>query len=308
MAWADAQSVAEPGFVQAHLGRCASCRSELADLHAFQARLKPPVRPRAPFRWIALAAAIIILALLVGRKPSVPGPLPVASAPPAPAVSALQVVERAPILDELYRPEGKLLGKTPQAALRALSPVGIVTASDRPVFRWEEVPGAAAYVVSVYDGNFKKVAESSKLSTNMWQPQEPLTRGMRLSWQVSARVGDRDELLPAPPAREAVFQVMNSESFAQIEHARGVEHASPVQLGLLYARAGALEDAETEFRKAPEAKELSAKRATAFAETEVGRLKSLPYHHESRPIERMPILWVLHQSLNGLLQRLRFGR
>jgi hypothetical protein len=40
-AWTDAAEMADPAFVEAHLGRCASCRQELADLHAFQQKLEP---------------------------------------------------------------------------------------------------------------------------------------------------------------------------------------------------------------------------------------------------------------------------
>src|SRR5256886_5625304 len=177
MLWADAEAVDDPGFVEAHLARCASCRHELADLHGFQSRLRPQARSRVSFKWAALAAALlVIVALLVARKQPAPVPSPVASVAPAPAVSAPSVIDRAPILDELYRPAGKLLGNATQTAFRSLSPVGIVTASDRPVFRWEAVPGAAAYVVDVYDSNFRKVAESPKLTANHWEPSEPLMR------------------------------------------------------------------------------------------------------------------------------------
>jgi hypothetical protein len=256
MSWVDAGPVDEPGLVEAHLEYCASCRQEVADLHAFQARLKPQARANLSLKLGAIAAALIAVVVLIGSlRQSVPHGSSVASAPPAPTVPAASAIERAPILDELYRPEGKLLGNATRA-FRALSPVGIVTASDRPIFRWEAVPGPAEYVVSVYDTNFRKVTQSPKLRTNSWQPQEPLMRGVRLAWQVAVQTGDKTQLIPEPPAREAVFEVMNSESFVQIEHARDVEHASPAALGILYARAGALEDAETEFRKPPEADEL----------------------------------------------------
>ena len=125
-------------------------------------------------------------------------------------------VQRAPILNELFRPEGKLLGDSTQPAFRVLSPVGIVTASDRPLFRWAAVPGASDYIVSVYDGSFRKVAESPKLTTNQWQPTQPLMRGSRLSWQITAHAGEKEERFPSPPAREAIFEVMNSDTAKDI--------------------------------------------------------------------------------------------
>jgi hypothetical protein len=81
-------------------------------------------------------------------------------------------------------------------------------------------------------------------------------RGVRFAWQVAAQAGDKSELIPEPPAREAVFEVLDSKTFTEIERARDVEHSSPVALGMRYARAGALEDAETELRKTPEGEDL----------------------------------------------------
>src|SRR5437870_6589517 len=74
MSWADAEKVEDPEFVEGHLEGCPSCRQELAELHAFQARLKPKVRSKAPFAWVGIAAAIVIVALVVTQKRTVPSP------------------------------------------------------------------------------------------------------------------------------------------------------------------------------------------------------------------------------------------
>src|SRR5579883_270796 len=260
IAWMDAREVDDAGFVEAHLDRCTSCRHELADLHEFQRRLKPvEKRQPVPLVWAALAAAaLIVFALVTARRPAAPpasakAPVETHSAETAPVP---RTVERAGILNELYRPEGQLLGEETKGAYHALSPVGIVVASDHPIFRWEAIPGATDYVVSVYDNDFRKVAESSKLKTNQWTPPAALPRGVRLSWQVAASVGSNLVRLPVPPAREAVFESLSAETANAIAEVRDAQHASPVQVGLLYARAGALEDAAVEFGKDPSAKDL----------------------------------------------------
>lgn len=260
-AWVDAGPVDDPHFVEAHLERCSSCRQELADLHGFQQKLKPARRSlnRSATWGVLAAAAVLIIAVVAQRKP--------AAAPDAarttpvdmrrPEVAILpREVERAPILDQLFRPEGKLLGDDAQHAYHALSPVGIVTMSDRPQFRWEAIPGASDYVVGVYDKDFEKLVESPKIDSARWIPADPLPRGIRLSWQVTATVNGKPVRLPVPPAREAVFEVMSAETAKTINEARDLQHASPVELGLLYARAGALEDAEAEFAGTPDAKDL----------------------------------------------------
>jgi hypothetical protein len=260
-AWTDGEDVEDPAFVEAHLERCHSCRRELSDLHVFQQKLKPAAKQqKAMFAWAAVAAAaVLVVVAVVGRKPA-SAPRSASNRPaatrPAEIPLSPRTVERAAVLEELFRPEGQLLGEEGKRVYHALSPVGIVTMSDHPAFRWEAIPGATNYVVSIYDKEFRKVVESPKLNANNWTSTGPLPRGSRLSWQVSATVTGKSVRLPIPPAREAVFEVMNAEAAKAISDARDLRHAPPVELGLLYARAGALEDAEAEFSKTPDAKDL----------------------------------------------------
>ena len=262
---------AKDDFVRNHLDRCAACREEVRDLYAMRSKVR-----RLPVykRWEAWTgtgiAAVAVLAIVIWMRPA---PSPVAHAPaavPAQASAAPAVagtlpseyqellrqalasgkVERAPVLDRLLRSDVQLLGPGSGQSFHVISPLGIVTAADKPVFKWQSVPGADAYVVSVYDSTFRKVAESPKQKATEWRPDAPLERGGRFSWEVVASIGDKEERFPVPPAREAVFEVMTAESVNEITRVRNLPSSSPLLLGLVYARAGALEDAEFELRRA----------------------------------------------------------
>jgi hypothetical protein len=266
----DLESAAQTNFVRGHLNRCEACRSELNELREFRNKVHPPsmTRNKVP-KWAALIAAAVLIAVVfflvwprdrettsVEALPQPPAAEPARpSLPPAyqamiDEALASRELERSPALDRLIRREGQLLGSASTGRFEVISPAGIVTASDRPMFRWQAVPGANDYVVSIYDTDFHKVAESGKLMSPSWQPDVSLTRGARLSWRVVARIGDRVERFPEPPAPEAVFEVMNLEAANEIDRVRQMQGSSPVLLALLYAQAGALDDAESELQRA----------------------------------------------------------
>jgi hypothetical protein len=128
------------------------------------------------------------------------------------------------------------------------SPVGTVVLTGRPVFRWQSVPGAQKYVVSLYDPSFQPVAESPGIASTEWQSEKPLAAGQVYIWQVTATVGDQTVRSPMPPAPEARFQVATADVIAAMDSARHDHGADHLVMAVMLAREGALDDAGLELQ------------------------------------------------------------
>jgi hypothetical protein len=158
-------------------------------------------------------------------------------------------VQRPAVLEGLNTETETLLGdpgKTAGAVV--VAPFGAVVESDRPVFSWSASTPGAKYVVTVFDSKFRKVAQSSPLSQTEWRPNEPLRRGDTYVWKVTTLRGEEAIVSPAPPAPEARFKVLAETKAAELERARRLHTGSHLVLGVLYARAGLMTEAEREFR------------------------------------------------------------
>jgi anti-sigma factor RsiW len=161
------------------------------------------------------------------------------------------------VLDGLAGAEGGVLmgGATAEyeqagVPFGLVGPVGRVLREDRPALRWRPHAGAVSYRASVVNSNFQVVAESEPTLATEWIPPAPLTRGQTYYWQVTATLAGGEEVIsPRTPAPRAKFRVLEE---ATAEGLRRLEESSPdshLARGVLYARAGLVEEAESEFRK-----------------------------------------------------------
>lgn len=144
---------------------------------------------------------------------------------------------------------GILMGKPETGVTFALSnPVGEIVQSDRPRFRWLALKEAESYVVSIFDANFNKIASSQATPKTEWTPDVPLKRGLIYQWQVTA-IKDGQEIksssIPAPAAK---FKILDAAKLNEIEQAKKKNGNSNLLLGILYADAGLLNEAEREFQ------------------------------------------------------------
>jgi len=137
-------------------------------------------------------------------------------------------------------------------------PIGKVTLSDRPTFQWTELPGATAYVIEIYDENFNLVTASAPVTTVKWTVVQPLRRGATYSWQVKATKAGQEFRAPRPPARQAKFRVLDGDKADELARAQRGYGSSHLTMGLLYAEAGLLDQAEKEFRALQKANPQSA--------------------------------------------------
>jgi hypothetical protein len=126
------------------------------------------------------------------------------------------------------------------------SPIGVVVETARPTLRWDALEDAT-YMVTIYDSNFNPISTSRALTSPTWTPPRPLARGQIYSWQVTALKQDSQIKSPQPPAPEAKFKVLEGAKAAELQQARRANPNSHLALGVLYAQAGLLDDAEREF-------------------------------------------------------------
>jgi hypothetical protein len=142
---------------------------------------------------------------------------------------------------------GVLRGTTRGESFPLLGPIATFVDTDRPQFRWGAVPGAEFYVVEIFAAGARLVSSSSRLMQQEWTPESPLPRGIQLTWQVKARRAGRDILAPTGDAPEARFEILPESRSAELADARRRLAGFHLLLGLTYAKAGVLDDAEREL-------------------------------------------------------------
>lgn len=143
---------------------------------------------------------------------------------------------------------GTLMGNGSGAPFAIVFPVGKVLETARPKFKWKPSPGAESYVVEVFDRNYNAVAASGDIRGTSWQPEKPLARGQKYSWQVTAKAKGLETKSPVRPAPEAKFLIIGQDHFEEIQRVKNSAARSHMMFGIAYANAGMLAEAEIEFR------------------------------------------------------------
>lgn len=145
---------------------------------------------------------------------------------------------------------GTLMGGPTERTFNLLTPISKIVTSERPVLRWQKLAGAESYRVEISDPaeNYKEVATSPALTTNEWKVDVPLERGRVYTWQVVALKSGEEIKAPSPDAPEAKFKVLEQSRLSEIERAKRKYAGQHLILGLLYADAGLLDEAERELQ------------------------------------------------------------
>jgi hypothetical protein len=164
--------------------------------------------------------------------------------------------ETALIAKSLTMPHSvERLDRTPAVAIRGnrpsvesfsiISPFATLIVSDRPTFRWTPLSGAESYRVSLFDEALHLVVASDPISETEWETTHRLHAGTVYTWTVTALKRGREIVAPATPAR-AEFEVIRRSALAKLN--RNLQRAiSGEARGVLYAKAGLLDEAEREF-------------------------------------------------------------
>jgi hypothetical protein len=159
-------------------------------------------------------------------------------------------VQRPAILDDLAAEQGALRGNaTNPSSFKLISPQQTVVIGATPVFKWEPLKGALGYTVHLASkGNWKGVS-STKLSpeTLEWTPPAPLRRGAAYTWVVVALTDKGTQTVPSSSEPERKFIVLPKGTFNALVRLKR-QTGSHLALGLFYARAGSVAEAERELQ------------------------------------------------------------
>ena len=176
---------------------------------------------------------------------------------PPMAATTRQVIEEALVDENLPRPE-ILTTLTPPpdttrgpqestaASFHLFAPRRQVIVEDRPTFKWEPLAEATSYEVQVFDTRYRQVAGSPLLSptTHIWRPATPLKRGEIYRWTVRA-LKEGKEITPAGMTED--FKVLEQEKMEELKRLQR-SPVSHLALGIFYAQAGMVDEAEKEFQ------------------------------------------------------------
>ena len=267
--------------VEAHLATCDVCRREVADL-----RPLATLRRRAPVRWLAVAALLVLVIaaalIAIRRKPAAP-PIgkPVVAVPTTtqpPITVSLRDGDRVIAVDAAGALHGIALDAAtssriaaalqnpklaPPAALAALIP-------GSGELRGETAPRDFAVVAPVgtatldarprfmwrgtsNSGYRVSVVDESGghwgggTNATEWTPPADFPRGRAYTWQVSTMIDGHRVFTPAPPQPEARFRVVDEATVAAIEAAR--RQNATLVAALLSYDAGAITEARRDFER-----------------------------------------------------------
>src|SRR5262249_32604534 len=152
-------------------------------------------------------------------------------------------------IKQLRDPAASIMGTPSTTALPLRAPVGEIVASERPTFRWRPLVGAISYQIIISDlaAGYQEVASSPQLKGIHWTVDRPLKRGHVYTWQIIVRTADEELKAPGPEAPAAKFKVLDYATASKLVKAKKSYAGRHLTLGLLYAEAGLLDEAEREL-------------------------------------------------------------
>ncbi len=158
-------------------------------------------------------------------------------------------IEIPSILSDLRGRSSRLMGGDNAERFYLVDPVGEVILNDRPTLRWQPLNGAESYTVTIVDSrdNSADPVKSPPSDQTTWQVDRALRRGRIYTWQVAATKNGEEIIAPTPEAPPAKFKVLEQNKADEITQARKTHANRHLLLGLLYARAGLLEEATKEL-------------------------------------------------------------
>jgi hypothetical protein len=154
----------------------------------------------------------------------------------------------------------------------------------RPTLSWQPVEGAQVYTVVLFNAQGRPLYYGGPTSETSWTPPAPLQRGVIYTWRVGAyrpsetQTARRVGAGATPPPSEKLagaatrFKVIDAPSATALERALRAAPGSRVVAGVLYARAGLLDDAGREFKALAAANPDSGLAKALLASVEAARL------------------------------------
>lgn len=157
-----------------------------------------------------------------------------------------QLIENTPPAVSSLRPNGPttLRGSSQNSnpampSFALLAPVGETVLENMPEFRWEKVPNAKSYRISILDQDFNEVL-TAEVSRNSFKPSKALKTGAKYLWRVEAQTESGKIVAPLPPQPPAVFRVAPASAKSRIASLKKNEN-DRLKLVVFYAQEGMLD-------------------------------------------------------------------
>lgn len=128
-----------------------------------------------------------------------------------------------------------------------IAPVGETVLETATEFRWQKIPNAASYRISILDEDFNEVL-TAEVSGNSFKPDKPLKRGAKYLWRVAAQTANGEIVAPLPPQPPAVFRVAAANAENRIASLKKNE-SDRLKLAVFYAKEGMLDSARCTLRE-----------------------------------------------------------
>lgn len=135
---------------------------------------------------------------------------------------------------------------------RLVAPVGVAVLSERPTFKWAQLPGADRYVVFVRDLVTGNEIASPARTESSWTSDQPLIRGRAYAWGVEATKEGRRLHAPSRRAGDAKFKVLDQKIAEELAEAKSASGGSHLLMAIMYASHGLRSEAEAELRSLQE--------------------------------------------------------
>lgn len=159
-----------------------------------------------------------------------------------------QLIENTPPAVSSLRPNGQMTlrgnkqnSDSTALTFALLTPVGETVLENAPDFRWEKVPNAKNYRITIFDADFNEVLTTEVLG-NSFKPGKTLKPGAKYLWRVEANTESGKIVAPLPPQPPAVFRVAPATVESRIASLKKNEN-DRLKLAVFYAQEGMLDAA-----------------------------------------------------------------
>lgn len=157
-----------------------------------------------------------------------------------------QLIENTPPAVSSLRPNGQTTlrgnGQNSNSAtaptFALLTPVGETVLKNAPDFRWEKVPNAKNYRITIFDADFNEFL-TAEVSGNSFKPGKTLKPGAKYLWRVEANTESGKIVAPLPPQPPAIFRVAPATVESRIASLKKNEN-DRLKLAVFYAQEGML--------------------------------------------------------------------
>ncbi len=126
-------------------------------------------------------------------------------------------------------------------------PVGETVLDAQPEFRWQAIPTAKSYQISILDSSYDEIA-SATVTEPVFKLDKPLVRGEIYLWRVAAKTDAGEVIAPQPPQPPARFRVADEKTEKQIAESQK-RAAGKLARAALLAREGMLDSAAQLLRE-----------------------------------------------------------